>query len=1563
MNNERTQRLFLLLLCSAMVCLHGEASAQGFTRRALPGGAITGLELTLEGPQAVEAGQRARWFVALHEVVRDQAYRPASGANIQVLASYQHGEPVADITTDANGRAVIEFVVPVDVHNHFQLHIDARSAARGMRRRFELPVSIRSSYTMTLNSPVAQVQPFERFVVHGLLRGPRGRLIGDQDVIVQTQVNGRTHAPPQTVRTHEGAFVATIRAPRADDIRVTAQARMTVPPARAGEPAGTATVSASLGLRVQRVSLPRVAVQVQPARAVVRPGEIVDVAVAVFDNLGNPLDGARVGGVRFPSDVPEDERFALTDTRGRAVLRWQIPRDGSSSRTLQTTITATAPGIGNGQAAASVRVAGSSVVMRAAPEGGALIPGVVSRLFVRLVSPDGTPSVGTDVEVEAPRLGRWAGTTDAAGVAMLEGTLRAEGRDAPDACGGATALAIEVRALGQTREQCVAVDPDSLVRVRAVAESAAAESRGIDVAIAVAPEARALPLRMTLLRAEQLSSATHWIPVEDTILPAVGRGGEVRTRVADPSPPGSRTPLLVRVRPLVGEGRAEVRGGVARVVPPAVTASSRLELDGSRARVAGALRGFVVAADESSASALRERLPRLEQPSEPLRLARLANETPRDLSAPYILRGRALSPVPSVDDPTQFGLLRDPWRQMALYQSGRLALVLRAIEAHVMQLSAEGTIETVAERTGRGYRFHRALIDLIGSEEFGPEGARDLGGLPLTVAHLEAMDPAFTFDRMARRITRQRLLQVLVSLRDWVHTNNHDLDFARVGSPGEWLGIMLEDGELQEQQLRDGWGRPMVLREVRGRARFDLLQPVRGWELVSAGPDGRMGNADDVVDPTARVLPSGSMYGRAMDEDGLLARLNGVALGRATLAALSDAVDMEDTFGSAPAEAVLASFEDVPTPLPEPTPLRAPNVLRGDGFALEGGPGTFSLSPRPGTYRVFGAGYEQGRLVVHEAPLTWGGRVDVRVTFPRRLALHETLRVPVRVTRPFALDGSAVDPVEIDLRASSASVEVEGGHVSLSASEESKTTYLTLRATAAGRPQIEFQAVDAAGEVLFEVTRHVRVAEAGARRTRWASALVDSEWPIEFDLPEGATHRNIELVLVAPNRLDADPLLRPLRQSHPHLLAWNRVLAGVPLDEELRQGLSQAPADPIMAASALVAATALADDLSGWAGVARRSERAIGRIAQLSMTTEDNARILAALSPIAAGVPVDTDGSSRVEIFVDHLREQLWDASRLHAEDDHVLAQVAAALLMVDPADQSGRAFFQVVRQRLETRGDALVVVADTDRARVTATAAMALAAMQLGDEPLRQRLARGAAHRSWQVLLDASQAPTPPPQTRRRGRRGESTEPPPSLPERAFWLLAASSHGALGRAGTVRLDGQNVAIDGAVRRILEDRDEVRAEVDAEHAVWSRVEARYDLPVAEVQPEGGAVLSLEGVTGDLRGPAALEVKVVAGPAMTHPILAIQLPAGATLPEGALEAIRRNDAVASVGRIDRNGQVRIQLSPLPAGSEIRLPLPILWLASGRRSGLSLSLWDDVTPWQVSSIPARTIEIPD
>ncbi|MBK6812580.1 MAG: hypothetical protein IPG81_27585 [Sandaracinaceae bacterium] len=45
----------------------------------------------------------------------------------------------------------------------------------------------------------------------------------------------------------------------------------------------------------------------------------------------------------------------------------------------------------------------------------------------------------------------------------------------------------------------------------------------------------------------------------------------------------------------------------------------------------------------------------------------------------------------------------------------------------------------------------------------------------------------------------------------------------------------------------DGWGRPFVLSPTT-RAALHAAQPVAGYELSSAGPDGRAGNGDDLVD-------------------------------------------------------------------------------------------------------------------------------------------------------------------------------------------------------------------------------------------------------------------------------------------------------------------------------------------------------------------------------------------------------------------------------------------------------------------------------------------------------------------------------------------------------------------------------------------------------------------------------------------------------------------------------------------------------------------------------------------
>ncbi|MFT3773093.1 MAG: alpha-2-macroglobulin family protein [Minicystis sp.] len=64
-----------------------------------------------------------------------------------------------------------------------------------------------------------------------------------------------------------------------------------------------------------------------------------------------------------------------------------------------------------------------------------------------------------------------------------------------------------------------------------------------------------------------------------------------------------------------------------------------------------------------------------------------------------------------------------------------------------------------------------------------------------------------------------------------------------------------------------------------------FLSTIRGFELHSPGPDGVLGNADDVKDPFERVLRSGTPYAKAAQEDRLVdARLD-MEVGEATVSA------------------------------------------------------------------------------------------------------------------------------------------------------------------------------------------------------------------------------------------------------------------------------------------------------------------------------------------------------------------------------------------------------------------------------------------------------------------------------------------------------------------------------------------------------------------------------------------------------------------------------------------------------------------------------------------------------
>lgn len=1488
-------RAICVLSCVLLATFSGPASAQQ-TRTALPGGNITGLEMTIEGPQQVRPGETARWLIAAHEIHRDRDFRPAAGIAIRMFASLQRDEPVAEATTDAQGRSVLSMDVPEDADG-FELLIDARSTQRLIRRRFRVYVQAEDQPSLGTAVVLARLRAGESNAVYGELRDVRNLgLQGELRLFARAQEDGRVLVGPMHAQSApDGSYAIPFTLPEA----YIGNARIEVSHVESG-------VSATTHVQTTPAPIRRMQVRAAPSRQVARPGESIPVTVYVRDSAGRPLQGAVITGLpRHPHQ--EEAPRAQTDARGHATIPWfiQSTRQRFEDRTARLHVVA--PGVGERDAQVSIRVSRAGVHAEVVPEGGALIPGVPTELYVRYVTTDGRPRANQRVSIAAPRIGTHTATTNADGVAHVEVTLAEEGNAVPDECGGATALAVnsslvfddDENMAGPTSQTlCAPVDPDGMVRVRAHIEQ-----EGLQVQLSPRTPVRNTPMLVTLVRQDR----GRLLPIDQRVLPA----GE--HNAAWPTVPEGE--LLVRVRPLIGPGLHEVRGGMAWVR----TTRSQPELRWQDNSLQTPTTTIVAAVPPAVAHSLMFAFERFPASTDAYWNTLVAMRTPRDEAAPAILRDGQILPLPATAEPVSVGVLRDPWRQRARYRTGRLALVIRALESFV----ASSDIADVAVQERGRWRFNRALLDAIADDaEIGPEGARDLGGLPLGIEALEAMDASLTFDRMARRITRERLLRAFVLLRQQVRQRNLDLAFGRRGTPADWITAFAVDEN--EALFRDAWSRAIRLTQSARASEFDV---VPGWKLTSAGPDGRFGNGDDLSDFTARVVPSGSLYADAMDEDGLLARLNGVALGRATLQTLADLFDVEARAIDTSVEGV--SGFDLPRPMAAPIDPSRLKARGTDVRVVQQHSGSIEpeLPSYPANYTLIAMGWHGAHRVARIQPYRHGHGVMLAADWPERLGRTAWQLQPQIV----AFD--ALDNVRVVASARGARVDVDAAAITLRAGESQAVPITILGGT--GREASVDLRIESNGTALWTHRMRLPVHDATVDRTQWAGAWVGRAWNPDFDLPDDARNGRGELVVVAHDRLFQDPLVR--RWDSTALRGWAAALVGQLPDETMRASLDvrgDLP-EPVEAACALLAWTALSDEEGvRWHAGYRR---ALGRVTRGELgDTRQSAATLAALAPVAGGAPVVTDHSA-LQQRIDSMRNALWNAMRTHAEQPELMARASAALLLADEGDASGRALFVAARRAVvdHERGGRWIPGEGVEDG-LAATAALAIAANIVGEHELRDDLRRALGTRAWLGLL----------------REGDS----------AFWLIAASSYGALGSGeAQARVDGTALELDeGVGRHRFTTDDDVDFDVRGQGLGLARVRVRYDRPIS-AQQEGPLELSLEGDVGTANSTSALEILVAADADSPHPELLVQLPPGALLDRASRIRVGRTDIVKRVHAPDREGMVRIQLEPMNAGASARVPLPVRWSGAGETRGLAIVGYDTSEPWATYAIEARDLDL--
>jgi uncharacterized protein YfaS (alpha-2-macroglobulin family) len=209
------------------------------------------------------------------------------------------------------------------------------------------------------------------------------------------------------------------------------------------------------------------------------------------------------------------------------------------------------------------------------------------------------------------------------------------------------------------------------------------------------------------------------------------------------------------------------------------------------------------------------------------------------------------------------------------------------------------------KKTGRWHFKPDLLQDLVKAQFLQPQMLNDPFGNPISLDSLAALEKSFKVDQLAKAVTYDHMMRLY-----WAVINYANANKAKWYRDGKWTfpDTMLADAagqhRLDEKWQRDAWGK--LIRLVKRAKKIDHQT---GWdqfdyyELVSAGPDGKLGTDDDIKQLTpnrwqmvnfwwlgerARLAQQpmfarggrGAMLNRAMLRDGAVEQQLGVLEGR-----------------------------------------------------------------------------------------------------------------------------------------------------------------------------------------------------------------------------------------------------------------------------------------------------------------------------------------------------------------------------------------------------------------------------------------------------------------------------------------------------------------------------------------------------------------------------------------------------------------------------------------------------------------------------------------------------------
>lgn len=1522
-----------------------------------------GLELSVDAGARALRGQswtlRGQAFTARGLATLD----PAAGATLrgQLYAEERAiGEP-AETLTQADGSYVLSVPVPADAPARATVRLTLRSAE--LERTVEEAVAIAHGETLELRTDRRFYHRGEEAHAWALVRDLR-TLAPVASRAVRFELAGPAGAVVATART-DAAGVAhhVFELPDATGNGVLS--------ARVAEPVLGA--SGRTTIEIGRRTMERMLVELDWPESQVVPSGTFHPQVRVVAPSGEPARGATltltVGGMAPVTGRTDDGGLWSQPVAAPAYL-------ANATGAVTVTLEVRHPAIGSARVTKTLRLQGSAgYAIRAFTEG-ALAFDLDTPVYFALEDSAGERAAGgVDfvVRSEMVRGGEVRLTTDRHGLAST--TFRASAmRAVPDLCGDLGTLFEVEDDQGKRRELClpaaradVALRPTTpvrepgeplvveLARHRRVARapvvlSLLSRATGeLLTATVAAPGARRVTFETPAVLGTLLIVARP-LRDEDT-----GRSAEgIETQASVLVRPSS--PAFVRAEPTqatyeVG-GRAAIR--VQTGPRPGWLAVDVRDLAQHGGEVPFAIQMLRGGFDRALLDPATEGADRL------LRAALAARvgppRAPREATEP--------SHGPGPARPLTRGggtLRRDPVLDARIAARRVGAEGMRAVERALRERGA------AALTTGEGARrrFDPAVVD----ELLANADLRTLGDRPLRLAHLREADAGFTFAAAARRVARERLIRVLQELVRAIEADQVD-----GGRPERWVSGLVRHLHLDPAEVRDPWGHPLGAR----RRPTDVVAPspdAPEWTLAFPGPDGRLGTADDVVDPFARVVARGTLYADASGEEALLAALSMIVPVSETLQAWIDALArvtaaMEATLrgDAASAEAIGESFgfgglglrgtgrggggSGYGSGLGSRS-ARAPRIRAGSasvlgeleqlaGRARVDFPGTLLFLPSQPTG-------DEGRTeipipladaattylveVIHWRPDGWSHTARTRFATEKPLIVEaplpavahvgEVMQIPVRVRSREAMD------VEVGL--------VAEGDVELAVGEPQRVR------------------VDAGGAAVAYVSVTVRSAGEGALVAVARGGGHDDA----IRLPLHA-FRDVRRVSRSDDRLLAGEALLTFGATEREPGAWAIEPAQVRLTSARRLFRMEPQEDwtPIARALAGEPSAPLGwgsewDVAASWGHPALSDERARQGLLALSQRLEgghpSTDRALALVQLAGAWRMRESRPSMRDEL--QRLRESLIAAveqSATESSEDASTHALAALGLALHGEREMAEELARRARRELVRFGDQVWLPTNS---RTLSTRGVS-AALGLAD------LLLGRPEEAFAILRSIADQ-----------RRAE--------PERHQWLdphgdglaqlLAARLGGAEVAAVEATLAGRPTLVPmrdgegGFTAKLRRGRGAVRVQVPDGQLVVARVLTELGIPwPTEPREDGPLRVRVEAASPTLDGTATttLTLRNAVPRAVRQPAVVVTLPAGAVLDERArreLDAHLREPAVVEAGRI------RMRPRALLPGMEVALPITLRFELAGELSGFGVDAWSLDRPDRRTVMPPQTLSI--